>query len=91
MLSVLEPDTEESRRQARHLLQQRRLGLNKDVDTFIYQLERPLDRACPGLNADVRKRELLDHFIDGLPDSVPPPPVVDHYEEDPSQSEPEQQ
>ena len=48
-----------------------------------------VDRACPGLNTDVRKRELLDRFIDGLPDSVPPPPIVDHYEEEISQSEEE--
>ena len=35
----------------------------------------------------MRKRELLDRFIDGLPDSVQPPSVVDHYEEELSQSE----
>lgn len=70
LLAILEPNTEERRRHARRQLQQRRMEPEENVDTYIYQLERLLDRACQGLNAEVRCREQLDRFIDGLPDAV---------------------
>ena len=46
------------------------MGKSEDVDTYVYQLERLLDRACPGLDREVRDRELLDRFIDGLPNKI---------------------
>ena len=70
LLNVFEPNTEERRRHAHRQLQQRQLGKSEDVDTYVYQLERLLDRACPGLDKEARDRELLDRFIDGLPNEI---------------------
>ena len=70
LTDVMEPNTEERRRHARRQLQQRRLAPKEDADTYVYQLERLLDRACPGLSKEVRERELLDRFVDGLPAAI---------------------
>ena len=70
LTDVMEPNTEERRRHARRQLQQRRLAPKEDADTYVYQLERLLDRACPELSKEVRERELLDRFVDGLPAAI---------------------
>ena len=67
LLNVFEPNKDDRRRRARRQPQQRQLVKREDVDTYVYQLERLLDRACPGLDKEVRDHELLDRFIDGLP------------------------
>ena len=64
LLNVFEPNTEE--RYARCHLQQRQLGKSEDVDIYVYQLERLLDHACPGIDTKVRDRELLNRLMDGL-------------------------
>ena len=66
----MEPDTQERRRFVRRALENRRLLPDEDLDTFVYQLERLLDRACPGLSPVIRRRELLDRLIDCLPPSI---------------------
>ena len=66
----MEPDTEERRRFTRRALEHRRLLPWEDLDTFVYQLERLLDRACPRLSSDIQRRELLDRLIHGLPPSI---------------------
>ena len=70
LLNVFEPNTEERRRHALRQLQQRQLGKSEDAGTYVYQLERPLDRSCPGLDKEVRDLGLLDRFIDGLPNEI---------------------
>ena len=64
------PDTEESRRLARRQLQDRKLQEGEDLEVFLRSLERLLDRAAPDLPAPLRSRELVDHFIEGLPASI---------------------
>lgn len=64
------PDTEEARRLAHRQLQDRRLQVGGDLEVYLRALERLVDRAAPGLPADLRNRQLSDHFVESLPPSL---------------------
>ena len=68
--TAFEPRTEERRRLATRQLNSRTLQTGEDLDVFVRDLERLLDRAQPGLSAELRRQQLIDRFIAGLPEVV---------------------
>ena len=71
LLRGLSPDTEEDRRSAREELSRRKLRENQEsVDELARDIERLLDKACPGLPRDNRNSELRHHFLSALPEKV---------------------
>ena len=71
LLKRLSPDTEEDRLSAREELAKRRLREEQEsVDELAHDLEKLLDRASPGLPAEIRDSELRFHLINALPEKV---------------------
>ena len=71
LLARLSPDTDEDRVCAREQLAQRKLhGDRESVDELARDLERLLDKASPGLPAEIRDRELKYHLMNTLPEKV---------------------
>ena len=71
LLKRLSPDTEEDRLSAREELAKRRLCEEQEsVDALAHDLEKLLDRASPGLPAEIRDSELRFHLINALPEKV---------------------
>ena len=68
--TAFEPRTEEGRRLATRQLNSRTLQTGEDLDVFVRDLERLLDRAQPGLSAELRRQQLIDRFIAGLPEVI---------------------
>ena len=69
-LKIMEPDTEERRRFDSRALEHRHFLHGEDLDTFVYQLDLLMDRACIRLSPDIRRPDLLDSLIDGLASSI---------------------
>lgn len=67
---VFTPRTEESRRLAHGQLASRRLKDGEDLDIFVRDLERLLDKAYPGIQEPLRSQQLLDYFLGGIPDGI---------------------
>ena len=71
LLKGLSPDTEEDRTSAREELSRRKLRENQEsVDELARDIERLLDKVCPGLPNDNRNSELRHHFLSALPEKV---------------------
>ena len=72
LLKGLSPDTEEDRTSAREELSRRKLRENQEsVDELARDIERLLDKACPGLPNDNRPNsELRHHFLSALREKV---------------------
>ena len=71
LLAHLSPDTNEDRVCAREQLAQRKLhGDRESVDELARDFERLLDKASPGLPAEIRDRELKYHLMNALPEKV---------------------
>ena len=71
LLKRLSPDTEEDRLSAWEELAKRRLREEQEsVDELARDLEKLLDRASPGLPAEIRDSELRFHLINALPEKV---------------------
>ena len=71
LLRRLSPDTEEDRLAARERLSVRKFRDGAEsIDELARELERLLDRASPGLPANVRDTELRFHLINSLPEKV---------------------
>ena len=71
LLSRLSPDTAEERLIAREELNRRKFVEGREsIDEMARGIERLLDRASPGLPANVRDSELQYHLINALPDKV---------------------
>ena len=71
LLLRLSPDTDEDRMAARERLSARKFREGgESVDELARDLERLLDRASPGLPANVRDTELRFHLINALPENV---------------------
>ena len=68
--TAFEPRTEERRRLATRQLNSRTLQTDENLDVFVRDLERLLDRAQPGLSAELRRQQLIDQFIGGLPEII---------------------
>ena len=64
------PKTEESRRLAHGQLMARRLRDGEDLDVYVRDLERLLDKAYPGLTDPLRSQQLLDQFLIGIPEAI---------------------
>ena len=62
--------TEESRRLAHGQLMARRLRDGEDLDVYVRDLERLLDKAYPGLTDPLRSQQLLDQFLIGIPEAI---------------------
>ena len=60
---VFTPRTEESRRLAHSQLASRRLKEGEDLDIFVRDLERLLDKAYPGIQDPLQSQQLLDYFL----------------------------
>jgi hypothetical protein len=67
---AFEPLTEERRRLATRQFAARNLQPGEDIEVFLRDLERLLDRAQPGLQQELREQQLVDRFIVGLPVSI---------------------
>ena len=67
---VFTPRTEESRRLAHSQLASRRLKKREDLDIFVRDLERLLDKAYPEIQDSLRSQQLLDYFLGGIPEGV---------------------
>ena len=71
LLKRLCPDTEEDRMSAREELARRRLREEQEsVDELARDIEKLLDRASPGLPAEIRDSVLRFHLINALPEKV---------------------
>ena len=64
------PDTKEARRLVHRQLQDRKMQAGEDVKVFLRVLERLIDRAAPNLPNELRNRQLIDYFLEGLPTPV---------------------
>lgn len=71
LLSRLSPDTDEDRLSARDALARRRLREDREsVDELARDIEKLLDKASPGLPAEIRDTELRFHLSNALPDKI---------------------
>ena len=71
LLQRLCPDTEEDRLAAREQLSKRKLQEGREsIDEVARDLEKLLDKACPGLPAEIRDTELRYHLINSLPERI---------------------
>jgi len=71
LLSKLSPDSDKYRLGARERLAGRRLREgNESVDELAQDLERLLDQASPGLQGNLKDKELKYHLMNVLPDKV---------------------
>ena len=71
LLKWLSPDTEEDRLTAREQLSRRKLHEGREsIDELVRDLERLLDKASPGLPAELRDSELYFHLMNFLPERV---------------------
>ena len=64
------PVTEEARRLAHRQLEDWKMQAGEDVEVFLRALEQLLDRAAPDLPNELRNRQLIDYFLEGLPTPV---------------------
>ena len=60
----------EACRLAHRQLQDRKMQAGEDVEVFLRALERLIDRAASNLPNDLRNRQLIDYFLEGLPTPV---------------------
>ena len=73
LLAKLSPDTDDHRLSAREQLAGRRLWEgNESVDELAQDLEKLQDQASPGLQGDLKDKDLKYHLMNVLPDSVVP-------------------
>lgn len=70
ILERLCPDTDEDRLSAREALSRRRLRDQESVDELARDVEILLDKASPGLPADIKEGELHYHFTTALPEKI---------------------
>ena len=71
LLDRLSPDTDEDRLSARDALSRRRLGEDREsIDELAGDIEKMLDKASPGLPAEIRDTELRYHLTSALPDKI---------------------
>ena len=71
LLQRLCPDSEEDRLAAREQLSKRKLQEGREsIDEVARDLEKLLDKASPGLPAEIRDTELRYHLINSLPERI---------------------
>ena len=70
ILKRLCPDTEEDRIVARERLSRRVLRKEESIDELARDLEKLLDRASPGLPAEIKDSELRFYLINSLPEQI---------------------
>ena len=69
LLQCLCPDTEEDCLAASEQLSKRKLQEGREgIDEVVCDLEKLLDKACPGLPAKIQDTELRYHLINSLPE-----------------------
>ena len=71
LLDRLSPDTDEDRLSARDALSRRHLREDREsIDELARDIEKMLDKASPGLPAEIRDTELRYHLTSALPDKI---------------------
>lgn len=70
LTAAFSPGTEETRRLAHSQLVTRRLKPGEDLDVYVRDLEKLLDKAYPGLADPLRSQQLVDQFLVGIPEAI---------------------
>ena len=79
-MKCLCPDTEEDRIVAQECLSQRVLCEGESIDELARDLEKLLERASPGLPAEIQDSELRFYLINSLPEQVSLQPKLSYAE-----------